>query len=207
MSPRSTLTCIKTRGDLANRSACGSDARGAVENVPQERQMRALIVSADRFEDSELIEPVRQLAAKGVAVEIAAPRAGAITGKHGSVVHADLALAAVRPEQYDLLIIPGGEAPARLRNIPEAVAIARYFLEAGRPTAAICHGPQLLISTGVLAGRTVTSYRTVAPECEAAGAIYRNREVVVDGNVITSRQPGDIPAFMAAIFRATGLES
>ena len=167
--------------------------------------MRALIVSADLFEDSELIEPLRQLEAKGVKVDIAAPQAGAITGKHGSQVQASLALAAVRPEDYDLLIIPGGKAPTRLRDIPQAVAIARRFLQANKPTAAICHGPQLLIATGLLSGRKVTSYHAVAPECEATGAIYRDRAVVVDGNVITSRQPGDIPAFMAAIFEAIGL--
>ncbi|HWE16374.1 MAG TPA: DJ-1/PfpI family protein, partial [Hyphomicrobiaceae bacterium] len=93
--------------------------------------MRALVVSADRFEDSELCEPLQQLQARGVEVDIAAPQQGPITGKHGHKVSAGLALSAVRAEDYDLLLLPGGEAPARLRKVPEAVDIARHFLQAG----------------------------------------------------------------------------
>jgi len=167
--------------------------------------MRALIVSSDRFEDSELYEPLQQLQAKGVEVDIAAPKQGPITGKHGCTVSADLALSAVRTEDYDLLLLPGGEAPASLRKIPEAAAIARHFLQADKPLGAICHGPQLLIATGLMAGRTATCYRGVRQELEAAGVNYLDREVVTDGNLVTSRQPADIPAFMRAIFRVTGL--
>jgi DJ-1/PfpI family len=84
-------------------------------------------------------------------------------------------------------------------------AIARHFLQADKPVATICHGPQLLIATGLMAARTATCYRAVRQELEAAGANYVDREVVVDGNLITSRQPGDIPAFTRAIFRITRL--
>jgi protease I len=167
--------------------------------------MRALIVSADRFEDRELSEPLQQLQAKGVQVDIAAPRLGPITGKHGLRVSVGLTLSAVRVEDYDLLLLPGGEAPASLRKIPEAVAIARHFVEANKPVAAICHGPQLLIATGLMAGRTATCYRAVRPELEAAGVNYLDREVVVDASLVTSRQPADIPAFMRAIFGITRL--
>ncbi len=110
--------------------------------------MRALIVSADGFEDRELSEPLQQLQEKGVEVDIAAPQQGPITGKHGLKVSARLALSAVQAGDYDLLLLPGGEAPASLRKIPEAVVIARHFLQADKPVAAICHGPQLLIATG-----------------------------------------------------------
>lgn len=168
--------------------------------------MRALIVSSDRFEDSELSEPLQQLQAKGVEVDIAAPQKGPITGKHRHRVSAGLPLSAVRAEDYDLLLLPGGEAPANLRNIPEAVAIVRDFLLADKPVAAICHGPQLLTATGLMAGRTATCYRAVRQELETAGVNYLDREVVVDGNLVTSRQPADLPAFMRAIFRATKLE-
>jgi protease I len=166
--------------------------------------MRALIVSADRFEDSELSEPLQQLRARGVEVDIAAPQQGPIIGKHGYGVSAGLALSAVRPGDYDLLLLPGGEAPASLQKIPEAVASAQHFLEDGKPMAAICHGPQRLIATGLMAGRTATCYRGVRQELEAAGVSYLDREVVVDGNLVTSRQPADIPAFMRAIFQITG---
>jgi protease I len=167
--------------------------------------MRALIVTSDCFEDSELSQPLQQLQAKGAEVDIAAPQQGQIIGKHGHRANAGLALSAVRAEHYDLLLLPGGEAPASIRKIPEAVAIARHFLQADKPAAAICHGPQLLIATGLMAGRTATCYRAVRQELEAAGVNYVNREVVVDRNLVTSRQPADIPAFMRAIFGITGL--
>jgi protease I len=169
--------------------------------------MRALIVSSDLFEDSELVEPLSQLRAKGMEVDVAAPQKRPITGKHGHKVPVGLALDAVRPEDYDLLIVPGGKAPATLRKSPEAVAIARHFLQADKPVGAICHGPQLLMATGLLAGRSATGYRDIRRELEAAGVNYQDREVVVDGNLITSRQPADIPAFMQAIFRIMALSS
>ena len=102
--------------------------------------------------------------------------------------------------------MPGGKAPATLQQHPEAVAIAHYFLAANKTVAAICHGPQVLIPTGLLAGRTATCYRSMRQELEAAGVDYQDREVVVDGNLITSRQPADIPAFMRTIFKATGMD-
>lgn len=168
--------------------------------------MRALIISADRFEDSELTEPLSRLRAKGVEVKVAAPRQGFITGKHGRRVEAGLALGTVRPEAYDLLVLPGGKAPATLQKNADAVRIARRFLLAGKPVAAICHGPQVLIPTGLLAGRTATCYRNMKQELEAAGVNYQDDEVVVDHNLITSRQPADIPAFMQAIFKVIGLD-
>ena len=167
--------------------------------------MRALIISSNRFEDSELAEPLRQLRTKGLEVDVAAPQKGLITGKHGHKVSAGLALDAVRPEDYDLLLLPGGKAPASLRKNPEAVAIARHFLQTNKPVAAICHGPQVLIATGLLGGRSATCYRGIRQELEAAGVNYHDREVVVDGNLITSRQPTDIPAFMQAILTIMGL--
>ncbi len=163
--------------------------------------MRALIISAYRFEDSELDEPLYQLRAKGLEVDVAAPQQGFITGKHGRKVGVGLALDAVRPQDYDLLVVPGGKAPATLQKNPAAVAIARHFLAAGKPVAAICHGPQVLIATGLLAGRTATCYRRMRHELEVAGVNYQDCEVVVDGNLISSRQPADIPAFMRAIFK------
>jgi protease I len=168
--------------------------------------VRALIVSADRFEDSELSEPLFQLQAKGVQVDIAAPQQGFITGKHGHRVRAGLAFEEVEAGDYDLLVLPGGKAPALLQQNPAAVAIARHFLATNRPVAAICHGPQVLIDTGLLAGRSATGYKKIKQELVAAGVNYQDREVVVDGKLITSRQPSDLPAFMQAIFQLLALE-
>ncbi len=163
--------------------------------------MRALIVSADRFEDSELLEPLRQLRSRGVEVDVAAPKAGPIVGKHGHQTEAHIALTEIRPEAYDLLVLPGGEAPTQLRRNAAAVAITRHFLEANKPVAAICHGPQLLVETGLMTGRRATCYPAIRHELERAGVRYEDRAVVVDANLVTSRQPRDIPAFLRAMSR------
>jgi protease I len=167
--------------------------------------MRALIVSSDCFEDNELSEPLQQLQATGMEVDIAAPQQGPIMGKHRRRVSASVALSAVRAVDHDLLLLRGGEAPASLRKIPEAVAIARQFFQADKPVAAICHGPQLLIATGSWRDAPPPAIARLGQELEAAGVNYLDREVVVGGNLVTSRQPADIPAFTRAIFRIMGL--
>ena len=158
--------------------------------------MKALILSADHFEDSELLVPYYRLKEEGIAVEVGANKRGPIVGKHGYEVAVDKTLPDIRPEDYGFLVLPGGQAPAALRNEPAALAIAKAFLSSSRPVAAICHGPQLLVSAGVLRDRRATCYRAVAEELKEAGARYEDREVVVDGNLVTSRQPADLPAFM-----------
>ncbi|HJW82292.1 MAG TPA: type 1 glutamine amidotransferase domain-containing protein [Acidiferrobacterales bacterium] len=158
--------------------------------------MKILILSADGFEDSELLVPLARLREAGMQVDIGSFRLGMMHGKHGASVHADRAIAGIRPEDYDALLLPGGKAPAALREDAQVLALVRHFFAAGKPVAAICHGPQVLIAAGVLAGRTATAYRAVAHELKAAGALYRDVEVVVDGNLVTSRTPADLPAFL-----------
>jgi protease I len=163
--------------------------------------VRALVISADGFEDSELFAPCERLRAEGMNFDVASLTAGPITGKHGGTVEASLGIEDVRREKYDILILPGGKAPTRLRKNPAVIAAVRAFCEAGKPVAAICHGPQILISAGVMAGRVATCYASVAKELRAAGAQYRDAEVVTDGNLITSRHPGDLPAFLREIVK------
>ena len=163
--------------------------------------MKALIVSADRFEDSELLDPVQRLREEGVAVDVASTRTGRITGKHGHRVEVDKTVDALDAADYDLLLLPGGEAPQGLRRDPAVLRLVRSFVTERKPVAAICHGPQILASAGVLKGRHVTGYRSVAGELRAAGAEYEDREVVVDDGLITSRQPSDLPAFMREVMR------
>jgi protease I len=166
--------------------------------------MRALIVTADRFEDSELLEPLQRLRAAGVAVDIASNAVGTVTGKHGHRADANCRIAGLRCDDYDLLLLPGGQAPAVLRADPALLQLVRDFVAAAKPVAAICHGPQILAAAGVLAGRRATAYRTVAEELRAAGARFEDRELVIDRGVITSRQPSDLPAFIDAVLRALG---
>ena len=163
--------------------------------------MKALILSADGFEDSELLFPYYRLKEEGIQVDLASLRPGKIKGKHGYEVTSNRRLEEVDANEYALLILPGGRAPATLRKEPKAVEIAQAFFRQNKPVAAICHGPQTLITAGLLRGRHATCYRAVAKEMQEAGAVYEDREVVVDGNLITSREPSDLPAFMREIMR------
>jgi protease I len=158
--------------------------------------MKILILSADGFEDSELLVPLARLRLAGMQVDIGSFTAGKIHGKHGESARANLAIAEIHPEDYDALVLPGGKAPEALRQDAQVLALVRHFFAAGKPVAAICHGPQVLISAGVLKGRTATAYRSVADELKAAGAHYRDAAVVVDGNLVTSRTPADLPEFL-----------
>jgi len=163
--------------------------------------MKALIISADNFEDTELLFPYYRLKEEGIHVDIASIKKGKIKGKHGYEVEANKSLNEVNPDEYDVLILPGGKAPEAIRQQKDALDIARHFFERNKPVAAICHGPQTLISANLLKGRHATCYRTVADELKESGAIYEDKEVVVDGNLITSRQPSDLPAFMKEIIK------
>ena len=163
--------------------------------------MKALIISADNFEDTELLVPYYRLKEEDIEVDIASIKAGKIKGKHDYVVEANLDLKDIKPEDYDILILPGGKAPEVLRKEKKALEIASHFFEKNKPVAAICHGPQILISANLLKGRKATCYKSVVDELKAAGAIYENKEVVVDGNLITSRQPSDLPFFLKEIVK------
>ncbi len=158
--------------------------------------MRALIISADNFEDSELLVPFYRLKEEKAEVDVVSVKKGKIKGKHGYEVEVNKSLREVVPGDYDVLILPGGKAPEAVRKEKKALEIARHFFEKNKPVSAICHGPQTLITAGVLKGRKATCYRSVAGEMKDAGAVYEDSEVVVDGNLITSRQPADLPAFM-----------
>jgi len=168
---------------------------------------RAIILTADKFEDFELFVPYFRLMEEGVAVDVAAPAKETLTGENGYFFeNVDLTIDEVDPELYDFLFIPGGHphgAPTTVRNNVKAQEIARAFFKGDKPVAAICHGPYLLVSAGLVAGRRLTSFwgDGVPDEIRAAGGIYVDQDVVVDGNLITSRWPMDLPAFMQEVMR------
>ena len=168
---------------------------------------KALIVSADNFEDSELLYPLYRLREAGFQVDLAAPSPGPITGKHGYTLTANLGVDAVESAGscgYSLLVLPGGKAPQALRAIPKVIDIVTDFASSGIPIAAICHGPQLLVTARLLHGRRATCYTSVAEELKAAGALYEDVPVVVDGPFVTSRQPDDLPDFMREVMKKVG---
>ena len=124
-------------------------------------------------------------------------------GKRGeAVVKADIGAGAARIKDFDAVVIPGGHAPDKMRMRHAMVDLARDAMEAGKPVAAICHGPQVLISANVLRGRTLTCWPSIAIDVKNAGGLYVDRPVVEDGNLITSRKPDDVPVFGEAIIRA-----
>jgi protease I len=168
--------------------------------------MRVLMISADGFEDTELLVPLYRLREARVPVDLASPKQGTITGKHGHEVATDRSVDEVDAEAYDMLVLPGGKAPTTLRKDARVRQIARRFFEREKPVAAICHGPQVLASAGLLKGRIATAYKSVQPELMEAGAEATDAELVVDGNLITSREPSDLPAFAREIMHRLGAQ-
>lgn len=162
--------------------------------------MKALIISTDRFEDSELFYPYYRLKEKGLEVEVATTDGDDITGKHGTEIDGDLKIEEARPENYDLLVIPGGRSPEHLRvDAPKSIEIVKKFDNMNKTIAAICHGAQLMMSADILDGREATCYWTIRDDLENAGGSFVDEPVVVDENLVTSRVPSDLPHFMGKV--------
>lgn len=158
------------------------------------------ILATDGFEQSELLEPQKRLKEAGAEVKVISPEAGSIRGwsdgDWGESVHVDMALADARVEDFDALVLPGGQInPDLLRVDKNAVSFVRDFFATGKPLAAICHAPWLLIEAGVLKDRRATSYKSIATDMKNAGAQWEDSSVVTDQALITSRNPGDLDTF------------
>jgi protease I len=165
------------------------------------------ILAANGFEESELTGPRKHLEDAGATTEILSLKTGEIKGWNhtdwGKSVKVDHAVKDASPASYDALVLPGGQMnPDNLRIDKDAVAFIRDFASSGKPIAAICHGPWTLIEAGVVKGRTMTSWPSVKTDLKNAGAEWVDKEVVRDGNIITSRKPEDIPAFSNKLIEA-----
>ena len=178
--------------------------KGEAEEVETPRK-RVAMVLAKNFEDVEATDPKEYLERLGAEVTVIGIERGPIEGKKGGTLEADATFADVSPDDFALLVIPGGGAPENLRIHDPAVEFTRRFVESGKPVAAICHGPQLLISAKVLEGRTLTSVNKVRDDVINAGGNYVDEPLVEDGNLITSRVPADLPVFDEALGRALGV--
>ncbi len=167
------------------------------------------ILVEDGFEDSELAEPLRALqAANANVVIVGSSVKKAFKGKRGKVtVNANADASEVNYKEFDAVVVPGGYAPDKMRMNQAMVNLVRNLYDEGKVVAAICHGPQLLISAGVVKGKRVTSYPSIAIDLKNAGAEWVDEPVVVDGNLITSRRPADIPEFNKAIIKSLKLKS
>lgn len=168
---------------------------------------RVLIIATDGFEQSELEKPKAQLDAAGFETIVASLEDGEIKGwdqkDWGSPVKVDLTVDEVEEADYDALLLPGGQMnPDILRMNDTVIDLIEDFNDAGKPIAAICHAPWLLIEADIVDGRTVTSWPSLRTDLENAGGKVVDQEVAIDGNLITSRNPDDIPAFSEALIAA-----
>ncbi|MDW8360100.1 MAG: type 1 glutamine amidotransferase domain-containing protein [Candidatus Caldarchaeum sp.] len=157
------------------------------------------------FEDLEFFYPLIRLKESGFEVEAVAPEKTVYTGKHGIKAEPQRIIDEAKVEDYEVLIIPGGWAPDRLRRNQKVVEFVKAFFNSGKTVAAICHGPQLLISAKVIKGFRLTSSSAVKDDVENAGGIYEDKPVVQDRNLITSRGPADLHLFMKAVVGRLGV--
>ena len=157
---------------------------------------KVAILIDEMFEDSEFIYPYYRLLEAGVTVDVIGKKKGAFKGKHGTTANVTRAFEGLESGAYDGLYIPGGYAPDKLRREPLAVAFVRSAFEAGKVLCAVCHGPSLLISAGVLKGRRVTSYPSIRDDVVNAGGEYTGRASEQDGTLVTARDPQALPEMM-----------
>lgn len=165
---------------------------------------KVAVVLANNYEDVEATSPIEALENAGAEVTIVGIEKGEITGKKGDTQTASKTFSDVSPDDFDMLLIPGGGSPENLRINDAAVQFTRDFVQSGKPVASICHGPQLLISAKVVSGRKLTAVNKIRDDIVNAGGLYVDEELTEDGNLITSRVPGDLPAFNEAITKALG---
>jgi len=176
---------------------------------------KVAILVADGFEEVELTRPRKALDDAGAETVVVSPAKGMVKGWNhtnwGKELKVDMPLSQARAEEFDALLLPGGVMnPDHLRREPAAVRFVRAFFDAGKPAAAICHGPWMLVEADAVRGREVTSFPSIRTDLKNAGARWVDKEVAVDGNLVTSRKPDDIPAFnreMIALFAKSGVEA
>lgn len=172
--------------------------------MPDIRQSKILILATNGYEQSELQVPLQRLRDAGATVHVGAPQPGEIRGwrekNWGDPVRVDVTIDDIRSEDYDALVLPGGQMnPDVLRTNARAVDLVREFIDASKVVAAICHAPWMLVEADVLRGRRVTSYESIRTDVRNAGAEWVDEQVVVDNGLVTSRSPRDLDAFCSKI--------
>ena len=161
---------------------------------------KIVMVLGKQYQDEEAKQPYEFLVEKGALVDVVGLEKGGLKGLHGrAVIEVTKTFDEVDPGDYDAMIIPGGKGPANLRKHPESVDFVKRFFETGKTVAAICHGPQMLASADLLRGKNITGYHKIREEMLEAGANFTDEPVIIDANLITSREPNDIPNFNKAI--------
>ncbi|MBV8703643.1 MAG: type 1 glutamine amidotransferase [Acetobacteraceae bacterium] len=168
--------------------------------------LKVAILVTDGFEQVEMTEPRKALDQAGAETQLVSPKDGQVKAwkftEWGDEFPVDVPLAQAHPDDFDALLLPGGVInPDKLRTLPEAVAFAKAFFDAGKPVASICHGPWTIIEAGAARGRRLTSWPSLKTDLKNAGAEWVDQEVVVDQGLVTSRKPDDIPAFNPEVIK------
>jgi len=166
------------------------------------RGKKVAILVEDSYEDLELWYPYYRLLEEGADVKLIGPEAKVYKSKHGYPAGADLSAGEVKADDFQGIVVPGGYAPDRLRRYPKILDLVRGIHEKGGVVASICHGPWVLISANIMKGKKTAGVSSIKDDLVNAGAIFLDKEVVVDSNIITSRTPLDLPAFLPAIIAA-----
>lgn len=166
----------------------------AVAPIPERlrKSEKVLIITANNTEDTEFFYPYYRLTEAGYTVDVATPEGGAFKAKHGLGLKHTKAIKDVRAQDYALLYIPGGKAPSELRKNESVLNVLKEHAGSGKPIAAICHGPQVLISAGLVSGKRIAAWPEVRSEIEEAGGTFVDEALVEDGQFITARKPGDL---------------
>lgn len=166
---------------------------------------RILMLLGPQYEDKEGSEPIEIMTDAGAVVDVVGLEKGPLKGKNGiAEIDVKFTINEVNPIDYAALVIPGGKGPENLRKHPETIELVKGFASTGRPIAAICHGPQMLASAGVLKGRIITGWPKIRKEMEDAGAVFTSHRTQVDGNLITAQGPKDVVALVGDLEEALG---
>ncbi|MFP4053686.1 MAG: DJ-1/PfpI/YhbO family deglycase/protease [Phycisphaerae bacterium] len=198
-----TMRLVVLAAMLTALGGCGNE-NGSMDNTADSHKplagMKVAVLTGDDFQHEEALMPLAHLTNRGAEVTVIGPRTGKVKSYSADVsLLVEKAAAAADPADYDALVLPGGKAPAAIRKNQAVVDFARTMYKSGKPVAAICHGPQVLVTAGVVEDRQMTCYSGVSEELKEAGAVYYDRPVVRDQNLVTSRVPKDIPQWLDAM--------
>jgi len=178
----------------------------AVSPIPErlQKHRNVAIVTGDDVEDTEFFYPYYRLTEEGYKVDVFTEKGGEFKGKHGLGLKDSLPISQANVANYDLVYLPGGKAPSQLRKNETVLNFVRQFVATGKPIAAICHGPQILISANLVRGKEIAAWPEVREELEKAGAIFADEALSIDGQFITARKPGDLHRHLSGTLKALG---
>jgi protease I len=198
------ITALIIPFTYAQDASVNDTYRASGVDVPQKGKI--LIITDNNYNDTELLYPYYRFVEAGYEVTIATLEGGDVAGYNSAPVKNTLPIDQVEEAAFDGLYLPGGHAPARLRESKVVLEKVKHFIDADKPVAAICHGPQILAMLGVLKGKQVTAWPGIEDEMKSAGATFLNQPVVIDGFLVTARMPGDLPPHLHAFLSMVGGE-